>query len=101
MQEQDQATFLNVIYSYFISRPSELRHDVRDNFEEYISGVTDEKGTSGVSDDRPIQEQAASMMDQLLQMESMMQTVTFKDLTPAPPLASEPPTPSGPTVDLD
>jgi hypothetical protein len=40
-------------------------------------------------------------MDQLLQMESLMQTVTFKDSTPATPTPGEDPTPSGPTVDLN
>jgi hypothetical protein len=56
-----------------------LRHDVRDNFEEYVTGITEQTGDTGVADTRPITEQAAGMMDQLALMEQMMQTSTFTE----------------------
>lgn len=52
---------------------------MRDNFEEFLTGITEVKGT-GATDDRPIQEQAMGMLDQLAAMEEMMQTQTFEDV---------------------
>lgn len=61
-----------------MTNPSELRHDVRENFEQYIAGI-DEVETPD-KDDRPIAEQAAGMMDQLHLLEEMMGTNTFTDV---------------------
>ena len=67
-----------MVYAYFVSHPSELRHDVRDNFEEFVTGITEQRGDiDDKPDDRPIAEQAAGMMDQLAAMEAMMSTNTF------------------------
>jgi len=94
---------LNVSYSYFVSHPNEFRHDVRDNFEEYITGISTKAGTA--EDDRPIIEQAAGMMDQLAEMEAMLgNDRSFAGFTkpeaPAAPRAAPPP-PAYPTVEID
>jgi hypothetical protein len=71
-----------VVYAYFVVNPNELRFDVRDSFEEFVTGISEIKG-DGTTDDRPIQEQAPALMDELAMMEEMMGGVS---LEPSPPL---------------
>ena len=55
-----------MVYSYHVSHPSELRHDVRINFEKFLSGELDGDDTATPSvDERPFTEQATSLMDDL------------------------------------
>lgn len=77
LQETDQGTFLNVGYAYFVSQPNQLRYDVRDSFEEFLTGITEAKGGAKRIDDRPLAEQVPSLMDQLAEFELMMGTVTI------------------------
>lgn len=107
LQEQDAATFLNVSYAYFVAHPNEFRHDVRDNFEEYLTGISEVTG-SKAQDDRPLVEQAAGMMDQLLELESVLGSGTFAGATSAAPKdpppdlpPKAPTTPAYPTVEID
>lgn len=104
---------MNVVYSYFITSPNELRHDVRKNFESYLDGTIDDEEDESKPDDRPIDQQAAGMMDQLALMEEMMGTSTFTDVierrSGEPPPeewtrqqeSGEPPPPAFPTYRLD
>lgn len=88
---------------------------MRENFEEYILGITEERGETE-ADERPIVQQAAGMMDQLALMEEMMGTSTFTDVierrSGEPPPEewtreqgnsepAEPPPPAFPTYRLD
>lgn len=75
----DQATFLNVGYAYFVAQPNQLRYDVRSSFEEFITGISEQKGVTGPIDDRPLNEQAFEMLDQLAEFERMMGTVTISE----------------------
>lgn len=77
LQDTDQATFLNVGYAYFVSQPNQLRYDVRESFEEFLTGITEAKGGPQVIDNRPLAEQIPSLIDQLAEFELMMGTVTI------------------------
>lgn len=57
---QDQATFLNAVYSYFVSHTNEFRGDARKNMLDYLSGALDDEK---VEDERPIYEQVPDMLD--------------------------------------
>lgn len=60
-------------------QPNELRFNVRDSFEEFVTGISEIKGETA-EDDRPIQEQALGMLDQLAMMEELMGTQTMDTL---------------------
>lgn len=49
-----------MIYSYHISHPSDLRHDVRKNFEDFLAGTQDD-----TADERPFEEQTADLLSEL------------------------------------
>lgn len=57
----DQALFLNTVYSYFVSHPSEFSSEARKNMADYMSGALD-KAAEEEGDNRPITEQAADLM---------------------------------------
>lgn len=100
-------------YAYFVANPNELRHDVRDNFEEFLQNIPEGMQKNRQTDDRPIAEQALGMMDQLKAFEEMMGTSTFgaKSLgsvesgsveePPTPVTAPPHPTPTFPSIELD
>lgn len=71
---------MNVGYAYFVAQPNQLRFDVRDSFEEFITGISEQKGTTGPIDERPLAEQAFEMLDQLAEFERMMGTVTISEV---------------------
>jgi len=99
----DQGTFLNAVYAYFVTAPNEFRSDVRDNFEEFLSGVTIPKSTSSGSE-KPIFDEALGMLDQLESLESLVGTTTFGDVVEKKVeerAAAKSATPQYPTVEID
>lgn len=88
-----------------MSNPNELRFDVRDSFEEFLTGITEAKG--GATDDRPIAEQAVGLMDELALMEELMGSQDLSSLLVIQTASEEPaevesaPPPQYPSFQLD
>lgn len=68
--DTDWQTLVNVTYSYFVTHPSELRHAVRKDIDDYLAGLHDDK--EPVEDTRPITEQVEDLMDDWAAFEAQL-----------------------------